>query len=166
MQTLDGRRVQAVAVLQAVRDEVHDLPAQEFEGAAENHRGRDPVDVVVAVHRDALASRHGPEQPLHGDAHAGQEHGVVQVVEARVQEAVGRLGIVDAAQDQQAGDGRLDAGGAGQGVGRRIVTGLVLPAVGHHQREREARPAGFATAATAAESVKSTPRRPIWRSFV
>ena len=89
----------------------------------------------------------------------------MQVVEARPQEACGGVGIGDAAQHQQAGDGRIDAGGPGQLAGRRVVTGLVLPAVGHHQRERDARPAGFASPAPAAVSEKSTPSRPICRSF-
>ena len=51
---IERRRLQAVPVAQALRDEVDDVGAEQLERAAQNDRRRDAVDVVVAVNRDAL----------------------------------------------------------------------------------------------------------------
>ena len=57
VQPLDCGRLQAVAVAQPLGDEVDDVAAEHLERAAQDHGGRDAVDVVVAVNGDALALR-------------------------------------------------------------------------------------------------------------
>ena len=57
VQPLDRRRLQPVAVLQPLGDEVDDVAAEQLERAAQDHRRRDAVDVVVAVDRDPLLAR-------------------------------------------------------------------------------------------------------------
>ena len=57
VQPLDRRRLQAVAVAQPLRDEVDDVGAEQLERAAQDHRRRDAVDVVVAVDGDPLPAR-------------------------------------------------------------------------------------------------------------
>ena len=47
-------RLQPVAVLEPLGDEVRDVAAQQFDRAAQDDGGRDAVDVVVAVDDDAL----------------------------------------------------------------------------------------------------------------
>ena len=60
VQPLDRRRLQAVAVAQPLRDEVHDVAAEHLQRAAQDHRRGDAVDVVVAVDRDPLLARDAP----------------------------------------------------------------------------------------------------------
>ena len=60
VQPLDRRRLQAVAVLQPLGDEVHDVGAEQLERAAQDHRGGDAVDVVVAVDGDPLLVARSP----------------------------------------------------------------------------------------------------------
>ena len=60
VQPLDRRRLQAVAVLQPLRDEVDDVGAEQLERAAQDHGRRDAVDVVVAVDRDPLPAARSP----------------------------------------------------------------------------------------------------------
>ena len=59
VQPIDRRRLQAVAVLQPLGDEVDDVGAEQFERAAQDDRRRDAVDVVVAVDGDPLLPRDG-----------------------------------------------------------------------------------------------------------
>ncbi len=59
VQPLERRRLQAVAVAQPLGNEVDDLRAEQLQRAAQNHRRGDAVDVVVAVHGNALAARDG-----------------------------------------------------------------------------------------------------------
>ena len=82
VQPIDRRRLQSVAVAQAIRNEVHDFAAEHFDRAAQDHGGRHAVDVVVAVDGDALASRDGAEQPIDGRAHVREQKRVVQLVES------------------------------------------------------------------------------------
>jgi hypothetical protein len=77
VQALDGRGLQAVAVAQPFRNEVHDVGAEQLERAAEDHRGGDPVHVVVAMDRDPLTSFECTENPIHGHTHVGEQHRIV-----------------------------------------------------------------------------------------
>ena len=60
----ERRRVQAVALLVAVRDVRADDDAELAERAHEDRRAGDAVDVVVPVDDDALASRERTTEPL------------------------------------------------------------------------------------------------------
>ena len=66
VQAIDGRRLQAVAVGQALGNEVADVGAEQLERAAQDHRRGDAVDVVVAVDGDALAAGDRAQQPIDG----------------------------------------------------------------------------------------------------
>ena len=85
-----------------------DLAAEHLERAPQDDGGGDAVDVVVAVDRDPLAARQRPLEPRHGPVHVGQQKRIVQVVERRVEEPIGDGRVAEAAQAQQAGDGRMD----------------------------------------------------------
>ena len=87
VQPLDRRRLQPVAVPQALGDEVDDVGAEQLERAPQDHRRGDAVDVVVAVDRDPLLARERRHDALDRHAHVGEQHRIVQVLEARVQEA-------------------------------------------------------------------------------
>ena len=118
VQTLDRRGLQAVAILQPVGDEVHDVAAQQLEAAAEDDRRRDAVDVVVPVDGNALAAADRGQQPIDGRLHVGEPEWVEQVIEGRIQEAAGRIGRIETAQAQQPRRDGLDAECALQRVGR------------------------------------------------
>ena len=75
VQPLDRRRLQAVAVLQPLGDEVDDVGADELQRPAQDHRRGDPVHVVVAVHGDAFPARDRAEDAVHGGRHVGSANG-------------------------------------------------------------------------------------------
>ena len=56
VQAIERGRLQAVAVAQPLGDEVDDVAAEQLQRAPQDHGGGDAVDVVVAVHGDALAA--------------------------------------------------------------------------------------------------------------
>ncbi len=84
VQAIDRGRLQAVAVAQPLRDEVHDVAADELQRAPEDDRRCDAVDVVIAVDRDPLLARHPRHDAIDGDAHVGERHRVVQMIERRL----------------------------------------------------------------------------------
>ena len=90
VQPLDRRRLQAVAVLQPLGDEVDDVGAEQLERAPQDDRRRDAVDVVVAVDGDPLLPRDRRQDAIDRDAHVGERHRIVQMIERRVQEAAAR----------------------------------------------------------------------------
>ena len=69
-----------------------DVPAEHLQGAAQDNRRGDAVHVVVAVDGHALLRREGPLDPVHGLAHVGQQHRIVQVVEGRCRKRVATAG--------------------------------------------------------------------------
>ena len=74
---LDVGRLDAVPVAHAVRH--HRVPRQAagLERGEQQRRAAHPVDVVVAYHRDALATPPRVEQACYGFLHAEQEKRVV-----------------------------------------------------------------------------------------
>ena len=72
VETIDGRRLEPVAVAQPFGDEVDDLSAEHLERAPQDDGGGDAVDVVVAVDGDPLAGRQRPLEARHGAVHVGQ----------------------------------------------------------------------------------------------
>ncbi len=88
VQALERRGLQAVAVAQALRNEVHDVGAEQLQGAAQDHRRGDAIDVVVAVHGNAFVLSDRAHQPIDGGAHIRQAHRIEQVVERRVEGTV------------------------------------------------------------------------------
>ena len=94
MQPVDRRGLQPVAVLDPLGNEVHHLTAEHLEGPAQDHRRGDPVDVVVAVDGDPLLARQRLLEPDDRPVHVGELERIVELVERRVQEASGELGIL------------------------------------------------------------------------
>ena len=80
-ETVEGGRLEAVAVAQAFGNEVDDVPAEQLQRAPQDDRGGDAVDVVVAVDRDALAGGNGLLEPHDGALHVGQPERVQQVLQ-------------------------------------------------------------------------------------
>src|SRR3989442_14578472 len=52
VETIERLRLEAVAVAQALGNEVTDVGAEHLERAPQNHGGRNAVDIVVAVNGD------------------------------------------------------------------------------------------------------------------
>ena len=150
VQALDRRRLEAIAVAQPLRDEVPDVAAQQLEGAAQDDGRRDAVDVVVAVDDHALPVRDRRQQPLDGRGQVGEPPRIDQVIERRPQEAGGLVGVVVAADGQQAGDDRRHAELGGEPRRRRFIAGPRLPDQGWGHRRGQP---------------SSMPMRPIARNF-
>ena len=87
VQAIDRRRLQAVAVAHPLGQEVDDIAAEQFDHAAQDDRGGHAVDVVVAVHRDALFPRDRAHQAIDGRREIGQQIRIVEVIERRREEA-------------------------------------------------------------------------------
>ena len=175
VQPVDRRRLQAVAVPQALGDEVHDVAAEHLERAAQDDRRGDAVDVVVAVDRDPLAPREGALEPLDRAAHVGEPEGIVQVLERGVQEAAGALGVAEAAQAQQPGDTGVQAERRRERGRLLVVARQVMPDEGlvmararglrYNQRQPTRARSCARGAALVSVSVNDVPSSPIRRNL-
>ena len=96
VQTLDRDRLQAVAVLQPLGDEVDHVGAEQLERAAQNHGRRHAVDVVVAMNGNPLFVRDRGEDAIDRDPHVGERHRIVQVVERRFQKSAREVRVCQA----------------------------------------------------------------------
>ena len=173
VQAIDVGRLQAVAVAQALRQEVRDVAAEQLERAAQDHRRRDAVDVVVAVDRDPLLARDRGQQALdrrRRGRSAGTDRGDDRAT-ARGSGAAAS-GVVDAALAQQAGDDRRHVERRGQRRDVRVAIARVgLPARLADRPRRPApsvasdatrsAPSGSAPAAGAAVSMMASPSAPM-----
>ena len=121
VQPFDRGRLQAVAVAQPLRDEVHDVSAEHLERAPQNHRRRDPVDVVVPMDCDPLPPRDGAHDAIDRHAHVREGHWIVEVIERRVQKASRDLRIREAALTQQPRHNRRHVDRGGEPRSRRVV---------------------------------------------
>ncbi len=148
VQPIDRRRLQPVAVLQAVGDEVADIAAQHLHRPPKDDGRGDAVDIVVAVDDDALAGGECPLEAGDGRLQPRQAHGIVEMVEGWPKESAGVVGIGQSALDQQACDDRLQAERPRQPFGRRLVGCGRLPDGRDHSP-------------IAAASVNALPSRPI-----
>src|SRR5205085_12001711 len=101
----ERRRVQAVALLVAIRDVGTDHEAKLPEGAHQDRRAGDPVDVVVPIDDDALASRERTTEPL--DRAIQIEHRRTIFGRPRSEEG-GHLGDGEAAAGEHLRDERGD----------------------------------------------------------
>ena len=128
VQPLDRRRLQPVAVLQPLGDEVHDVGAEQLERAPQDDGRRDAVHVVVAVDRDPLLARDRRQDAIDRDAHVGEQHRIVQVIERGIQEASGELRVGEPALAQQPRDDRRDRQRRRERVGGGVVAGQSVPA--------------------------------------
>ena len=106
VQPFDRGRLQPIAVLQSLRDEVRDVGAEQLERAAQDDGGRNAIDIVVAVDRDPFLACDRGHDPIDRDAHIGKAHRIVQMIERRIQEPARLFRIGEAALAQQSRDDR------------------------------------------------------------
>ena len=161
VQPLDRRRLQAVAVTQPVRHEVHDVAAQHLDRTAKDHRRRDAVDVVVAVNDDPLVARDRAQQALDGLAHAGQQKRIVKLIERGLEKALRGRRDRQPPLAQQPRDDRGHAQGRGRQSDRGFVDGHVLPDAAVHHSLCSAGDG----ASIGPSSANACPSRPIARNF-
>ena len=70
--------------------------------AVEQRHGRGAVDVVVAVDEDPIPTLQREAEARHSGLHVLHEEGIVQLLEARMEEALRLLHRAHAALDQEA----------------------------------------------------------------
>src|SRR6476660_4924270 len=75
--------IQAVTFFESFGDVVIHLAAEQRDGAPEDGGGGDAVDVVVAVDDDFFAGFDGEVDPLGGADDAGEEGGLMEMMETR-----------------------------------------------------------------------------------
>ena len=121
VQPLDRRGLQAVPVAEPLGQKVHDVAAEELQRAAQDHRGRDAVDVVVAVNRNPLVVRHRREHTIDRHAHSGERHRIVELVERRIEKPERAFGIGEAALAEEPRDDGRDVESGGKRRRRRGV---------------------------------------------
>jgi hypothetical protein len=142
VQAVDCRRLQTVPISQPLRDEVHDVAAEQLQRAPQDHRRGDAVDVVVAVDRDALVLRDRALEPFDRASHVREREGVVEVFDGRVQKAPGTVGIRQPPKAQQPRDDGVHAERRRQRGGLLVVAREVIPEQrpGHDDRVTVATP--------------------------
>ncbi len=130
----DGR-LQPVAVAQPLRNEMRDVGAEQFERPAQDHRGRDAVDVVVAVDGDAFLARDGRRGCARRPAPCRRARTGRADRRATARGSAGRRSSSSEAADaQQArGDRRDAAARAARAHRLRVVARERLPDALHHQ---------------------------------
>ena len=121
--------LQAIPIVDPVRDEVNHGRTDQLECAPENDRRRDAVAVVVAVDGDTLLLVDRAEYPIHRRRHVGEGEGVVQMIERRMEKALRGVGRVDAPDREQPGNRRADAHLAREHFGSLLVAGHPFPQV-------------------------------------
>ena len=152
---IHGRRLQAVAVAESIGHEVDDVTAEQLERAPQDDRGRDAVDVVVAVDGDALLPGDRRQQAIDGLAHAGQEKRVVQLTEVGGEKPFGGVRLVEPSLTEKTSDHGRHADRACDRLHARVVARHVLPPPADH-------PAGGSGAPS---STNACPSAPIARNF-
>src|SRR5262249_37577487 len=134
---------------------------EHLEGAPQDHRRRDAVDVVVAVDGDALLP---PDRFLDPDdraIHVGEPEWIVELVERRVQESMRVLGIREAPEAEQARDGRMGRERGGERGRLTVVARQVLPDERFH---RDDGPPGGSSAGRSM-SMNACPSAPMCRNL-
>src|SRR5262249_30304775 len=103
------------------------IRAEQLEHPSEDNGGCDPVHVVIAVNRNALAASDGCEYPIDGELHVRKRHRIVQLLQARIQEPSGTIGIVESALTQEACHHGGNPERVYQGVGSGWITRRGFP---------------------------------------
>ena len=98
---LEDFALHTVALAEAMRDMEADGAAEALDGGLEEDDGGGSVYVVVAIDKDWLPRGDGLPDAADGDVHAEHEEGIVELIEAGVEEGGGLLGRADAAGDEQ-----------------------------------------------------------------
>src|SRR5262245_60041167 len=109
------------------------LPAEGAEDFAEQRRGSDTVDVVIAENDESLAPFAGREEALDRGPHVREEEWVGQILQARLKEAGNGLGLTVAAVQEALGQERGEAQFPGQELGEGWLRGRNRPTVFHRR---------------------------------
>ena len=104
-QTLDGRRGDGVALLEAARDKRRDARSELAQTARHDGGGGDAVQVEIAEHEDMVAAADGGLQRIGGLGKPGDDVGVAPIaLQRRREETVRGFRGVDAARDERGRD--------------------------------------------------------------
>ncbi len=136
-------RLKAIAFAQPVRQDRQHVAAAGSEHGEQQGRGGDAVDVVVADHRDLLAPVACLNEALDDRLHAGEQKGIVKLVQGRLEEAVGAGPVHHPAAGQQSRHPARDSGPLDRGDGVRHRSGY--PLRGHRAVTPRRRPRGPGT---------------------
>lgn len=82
--------------------------AEDFKDVGEEGGGGDAIDVIVADNGDSFFIFDGFDGALDSAVHVGEFVGVLQVGEARVEEALGFIGVGDADAEEESGEDFAD----------------------------------------------------------
>jgi len=96
---------------------VEDLPPQRPQPLGQQHRGRNPVHVVVSVDEDRLATGQGFFQEVDGAVHVADTERVVAGLQSGLEIGPPGVHVRDSAADHQFGHDLRDAQGGTQGRG-------------------------------------------------
>ena len=119
----------AVALAQPVRNMKARLPAQHLDGCLQQHHGRRPVHVVIAVDQDRLPRGNRLLNTRHRPLHAQHRVRIVQLLEIVDEEIALGLGRrAHSARHQQFGNQQRQPGLACQGCGRSRIALRKYPA--------------------------------------
>ena len=126
-ETFDRGRFEPVSVLDPVRNEMHDVRSEQLEQAPDDDGRRHPVDVVVAMHGNALPAVDGAQQSVDRQRKIHQLEGVVEMVERRMEKPLRLIGDRNPPDHQETRYDRVDPQRGRQGGCLRLVAGEVLP---------------------------------------
>ena len=99
-ESLDTGWLEPVPIRDPVRNEMHDVSAEQLQHSPEDHRRCHAVDIVVAVHGDTFLAVNGAQQPVDRQREIRELEGVVQVVERGLEEALRIVGRRDPSERQ------------------------------------------------------------------
>ncbi len=106
--------LQAVALVEAMRNMKSRFAAEHFDGGFEQHNSGGAVDVVVAVEKHRLMLRYGLLEAGYGCVHAEHQRGIVEMGELRIEEGEGFVGVRDPARDEKFRENLRQPRGFGQ----------------------------------------------------
>jgi len=108
-----------------------DLGAQQPQAAEQDGRGGHAIGVVVAIDGNLPFRLDGVIDNLSSIGCAGQEIGIAQPVELRIEKSLHVFQFANAPREQQLRDNRRDACGLLQSIDASLVVGRNTPAFGH-----------------------------------
>jgi hypothetical protein len=125
----------AVALVEPARQMPLHVGAELSQDEHREHRRADAVDVVVAVHADALAVRDRGADPVDRGAHVSDQQRVVQRLLAG-EKRPRRFGVAVSAPDEHACRDLAEAERLGEGVGLPVRARTDRPGALRHRRLR------------------------------
>jgi hypothetical protein len=143
--------------------EVDHVAAEQLDRAAQDDRGGHAVDVVVAVHRDALFPRDRAHQAIDGRREIGESIRIVEMIEGRSEEARRLFRITEPAEAQQPRDDLRHFDRIREPLRVVIIAGLTFPSECTQYVSPTLMWAPYV--APVSTSTNSMPRRPMLRNL-